>query len=150
MRRFKFKLQRVLDHKLHIEEQKKNLLGEVQGKINKEYSAIQQVREKRKGLFSTQGSRQYDARQTAMRSMYFAGMDSFIKGAHSRIAALQPEIEAARKAYIEAYRERKIFENLKEKHRKEFLQQQRQAEERELAETGRMLHQKQKGRVNNA
>ena len=140
----------MLDHKRHIEEEKKNILGEVQGRINKEWAAIQSVKDKRKTLYSGDAKRQYTPAETAMRSMYFSGMDSFVRGAKSRIEAMQPELEAARKAYIEAYKQRRIFEKLKEKHKKEFEEKQRHAEMRTLDETGRTIFQQQRRRDSNA
>lgn len=133
---FEFDLQRVLEMRQRVEDQKKSKLAEVQGRINRQLTRIEKMQHSRRQLLSDKKrtGEVLSLTETALRAEMFRSIDRSIDGSHSRISAMQGELAAARREYIAARQQRMAIEKLKEKHRREWERQQRLMEARQLDE----------------
>lgn len=136
MRRFRFSLQKLLDFRRRQEDEKKADLARVQGRINRQQGLINDLKDRRKRMAGPRPDAPavLSARETALRSMLFIGIDGRITSARKKVEGLQPELQQATGAYMEARRNRRVIERLREKKEAEFKQEERRRENRQLSE----------------
>ncbi|HPH02634.1 MAG TPA: flagellar export protein FliJ [Spirochaetota bacterium] len=139
---FKFKLQKVLEQRIRIEDEKKNELARVQGMINRETVRIDDLKNWRTRL-KQDGPRVLDISGTMQLVQMMQGSCDRADAARKRIAGLQPALEKARHAYIKARQERMAIEKIREKQKTEFEKKLRLAEVQELSEMAEQQYMRQ-------
>ena len=117
---FRFKNQRLLDHLGRIEDEKKNELSKVIGKINKERAFIERARARRKALLSAPEIQGVPGDQTGLRCMLFGSFEKTSSTARRKIDGMQGELQKARQEFIKARQKRQALEKLKEKKHAEW------------------------------
>lgn len=130
---FQFKNQRLLDHLARIEDEKKNALAKVMGRINKEQAFIEKARSRRKALLATPSIQGISGDQTGLRCMLFGSFEKTSTTARRMIEGMQGELAQARQEYLKARQKRQALEKLKEKKHKEW-QAEVAYQERKLAD----------------
>lgn len=131
MRRFAFSLQKVLEHRQRLEEQAFRAFSETQRRVYQEREQLAHLMTLRTQCLrqSFRGHRlavqMLDVEQT-----YLSVLEQRLEAQRQRVAQAEALLDERRRALIEAQRERKVLERLREKHyeqwRQEFLRMEQQ------------------------
>ena len=132
MRRFGFRFQRVLDLKKSVEEARKIALGEVIAVLNREQELLARMRQTRQ-QYQQAGSNLPKARLhpplLGLNVSYLLRLEREIGEQLEHIRRVEAMVEDRRRKLVEATRERRVFEILKEKawdmHQRETKRQER-------------------------
>ena len=124
MNKFEFKLQRLLDIREAKETEIKNELSAVISKQNAERARQDQLhgrmRELNARLRAEWIDGKIDSRSVVLHARFEEQALRAIEAADQKIAALQPEVNVIRGRLVEASKEKKIVEKLKERKQKEY------------------------------
>lgn len=132
---FKFKLASVLSLKEKIEDSKKRelgaatlhkerLLSEKLELIEKREEAVQAVKKHNSKTVDVQSLREFNT--------YNAYMEQAIELKNKEVQEAQKKVEEKREALLEAVKERKILDNLKEIQNEVFMEEEKRGEQRIL------------------
>ncbi len=133
MGKFQFTLQKVLEQRLRVEDEKKNELARVQGMINREHVRIEDLSHWRTRV-KQGGPRALDMAGTMQLVLMMQGSCDRAAAARKRIDGLKPALERARAAYVQARQERMAIEKIRDKQKAEFEKKERLAEVQQLSE----------------
>jgi len=123
MAKFSFPLQRVLDVRKHLENQKAQELSIVRNKMHYEQQQLNEMKEKKLGQMVTREKGTVNMSEVFSRMAYVGQINKQISEQQKKMNSTQREIEKKRAVLNEAVKERKAVEILKEKHRLEFKKQ---------------------------
>ena len=132
MSKFKFKFQRILDYKESIEDINRS-------KYNKELNLLNDEKAKLEALVKSKESlnnqRSISVKSTTINdlklyNMYLENITDKIDRQNTEVLAREKDVKHAKIKLIEAVREKKTFEKLKEKHYDEFLYNEKKEEEK--------------------
>lgn len=124
MRRFEFSLQKVLDYRQRREEQAIRAFMEAQAQLLHEQAVLHKLIVEREGCLRRSRRQQrltvelLDVEQT-----YLSALEERIETQRERVAEAEKVAEEKREALIEAQRERKALERLREKHYEQWRQE---------------------------
>ncbi|MDA3900599.1 MAG: flagellar export protein FliJ [Spirochaetes bacterium] len=149
MKKFKFRLQKLLDIKMAFEKQIQHELAREIGKQNLLRDKQQLLRERVEGQQHAfhESMRGTGGNFNDLKSFhrYSEYADMVIASSEAEIEAMQPKINEIRSRLIEASKERKSIEKLKEKKHDEWKYAVNRAEEKELEEINmRIFHDQQR------
>lgn len=123
MARFRFRLQTLLDHRLRKEDELKRGLGEIQRAIMREQQALEQLE---RGLREAAARHAQFAAETVdvEKEQLFRNFYSYlclrIEDKQETICELNEKLDAQRDCAVEAMRERKTVESLRDRKFEEF------------------------------
>ena len=124
MKKFKFKLQRLLDLREAREKEVKNELAKILGLQNLEREKQMKLKagiEENKELFHDKfAKKKYDVNELLMFEKYVDVSLRAIDAAQNRIDELEPEAQKIREKLVEVSRDRKVVEKLKERQKNEY------------------------------
>ena len=121
MTKFNFKLERVLNYKQTMENYKKNQFGLVQQKLNKEETILNEFNEYKKMIVNEKsGVDEIKAGFLDMYNTYINDLNHKIKKQQERVNQTKVELEKAKDEMIDAVKEKKMFEKLKENEFEKF------------------------------
>lgn len=137
MKKFTFTLQALLHLKEALEKQERNSLAAATRRLN----ALVQERDDMLARRET-ASRDYSARlsggmmasETQRYTSYFRMMKEALELQDRKIRDAQAEIEACRQRLVEAMREIRMYENLREKQYQQYLQEMQIEEEKAIGD----------------
>ncbi|NLI15368.1 MAG: flagellar export protein FliJ [candidate division Zixibacteria bacterium] len=139
MKKLKFRLERIRKYKEQIEDDRKRYLAVTQNKLNEEktrLSAIIETRDRYMAVFGVRSTGKINMRELILSKRHLDKLSADIVMQTKAVKLAEQEVNKAQKALIEAVKERKKYEKLKEKqlenHRKENLL----SENKELDEYG--------------
>ena len=132
--KFNFKLQKVLSYKKTVENQKKNQYGIIQQKLNREEDKLDNFNRHKNHL---ENEKQLSAVKTkvgnlVMYNAYINDIMASIKVQENIVAKTKDELEEAKEEMVEALRDKKTFERLKENQYREYLYQLEKQEEKQI------------------
>lgn len=137
MKKFAFKLQGVLEHRLAIEEEKKRAFAEVlalveakQRQLDGIYGLLAAEREQLAG--KTIG--ELDVEKLLAHRRYVGSLELRLGQLHGELHKRQQLLEIRRKALVEASRDRKALEKLKERQLEQWVVETRRLEQKALDE----------------
>ncbi len=131
MATFNFKLERILNYKQTVETSKKNKFGIVQRKLHEEEAILDNFNEyKRNVLSEKNNTREFKAGYLAMYNAYINDLNNKIKKQQQKVKETEVELEKAKAEMIEAIKEKKIFEKLKENEYERFTYELKKQEEK--------------------
>lgn len=122
MTKFNFKLEKVLNYKETVENLKKNRFGSVQQKLNKEESLLDDFN-KYKVLISDEKKSTINsikAGDLVMYNTYINDLNTKIAKQQEVVLETKKELEKVKEEMIDAVKEKKIFEKLKENKFEEY------------------------------
>ncbi|WP_321991937.1 flagellar export protein FliJ [Marispirochaeta aestuarii] len=128
MRRFHFKLQKLLELKEYREREWEQKLGELTGRMEAIRQRIAECGRNRRQAFISGASAGNDFVARVAAENYIRRMEHTSSQLHQDLGRLGKEREKIQVGYIEASRERKVFEKLKEKKAAEFYREERKNE----------------------
>ncbi len=124
MKKFSFRLQSVMNVKIALEKQKRNALEKAMGFLALCQKALDALREEHENLsakFEEEVRGGTNVQRMTAYSEYFDDLRKRADIERMRVLRAQKEVDRARAALVEAMREVKSFEKLKEKQYAEYL-----------------------------
>lgn len=149
-RRFQFRLQTVLEYKQKREEEEQRELGRLLEILGREQSRLeglkhlQQARQEELAEKSAAG--RLDVGELQRYHEYEKRIEKEIAAQAIRVQQAEMDVEEQRQRLLEAAKEKKIYEKLKEKHHDVYIAE-TEAEERKLLDdlaTSKFVHDKEK------
>ncbi|NLN39994.1 MAG: flagellar export protein FliJ [Smithella sp.] len=144
---FKFKLQSVLDYRLNIEEKILNEFSELKRKLDEQKALLE-------ALVSERESRVADLRNmrsATIKADDIASILAYVEHLHERekqqeevIRQTGEAVEEKRKYLVEAVKNRKVMENLKDRHEQDYIKdfnetEQKNSDEMSVLKFGRRV-----------
>lgn len=130
---FKFKLQSVLEYRLNIEEKILNEFSELKRQLEAQKAILIALISEREGLISDLREMQH----TTMKADDIADILGYIERLREKekeqknlIHQAKEKAEQKRKELVEAVKNRKVMENLRDKHAEEYLKNLNEAEQK--------------------
>jgi flagellar FliJ protein len=120
LRRFAFKLEKVLVLKLNRERETEVELGRTIGVLSALENRIQKVAEEKVQALGNRFDKTHDADDIRSYDNYILRLDKTRDALLEASAKAELEVEKARDVYIEASRDRKIIDKLKERREREY------------------------------
>ncbi len=139
MAAFSFRLQKVLNYKQQVEDQKKQELFHLLKIFYEEEKVLHRLNElllQTLSEFETKQEGDLDIQELLFYSAYIARVNREIEAQREKLVKLAHKIEKKRGEVIEASKERKILEQLREKKYKEFQRTEGRREQKFLDEIG--------------
>ncbi len=128
MRKFHFKLQKLLELKEYREREWEIKLGEITSRMEEIRQKIDACRSQRQKGFSLRAEAGSDLSQCAAAENYIRRMEQLDSSYSRDLQELTAERESIQAGYLEASRERKVFDKLREKRQLEFYKEQKKAD----------------------
>jgi flagellar FliJ protein len=128
MKRFNFTLQKVLQMRKHIEEEKKADLGRAVSALNILESRIETAAQKKQQAASQRFSSAGGMESVHVWDNFIVRLDQEVDRLTVEAARAELEVEEKRAVYLEASRDLKIIEKLKEQRQKEYRKEMLAAE----------------------
>lgn len=147
MKKFEFKLQRLLDLREMREEQVKNELAKLVSIQNRErikqQEFNQRIQENYAQLSRKMREGKFSYREAMMCERFVDVARRAIQKSQDAIEQMEPEVQKVRERLIEASRERKVVEKLKERKWEEYLYEYNREMAKEIDDMNQQLHQRQ-------
>jgi len=135
MRRFVFSLQKVLEYRQRLEEQAIRAFAEAQAQLMHEQAVLHKLLIEREECLRRSHRRQHlSVELLAVEQTYLSALEERIEQQRQRVAEAEKVLEEKRQALIEAQRERKTLERLREKQYEEWRQEWLRTEQKALDE----------------
>lgn len=137
MRRFDFRLERILSLRRHSEDQAEQKLARVSGEYVRLEAELGRLAEERDATFRLgDTSVRADVNYRIAQGAYISYLETRSVEVEAQRAEKAGELEDARAEYREAMKHRKVLDNLKSRRSDEYYREQRRAEGRELDDIG--------------
>jgi flagellar FliJ protein len=137
MRRFDFRLERILSLRKHTEDQAEQKLARVSGEYAQLQGELGRLTQEREATFRLgDPESRADINYRIAQSAYINYLETRSRDVESRRAEKAGELGAAQSEYREALKQRKVLDNLKSRRSDEYYREQRRAEGRELDDIG--------------
>jgi flagellar FliJ protein len=120
MKRFQFKLDKVLELRHYSEQEAKIALGNAIGELNRIENEIKTIAAKRLDASSLRFQSGSSADEIRYADLYILRLDRTADKLMEDAAKAELKVSEARDVYLEASKEKKIIEKLKEKKEKEY------------------------------
>jgi len=128
VRRFRFKLQKLLNLKHYKEREWELKLGEITGRMQELKGKIEACGLSRKRGFEERAASFRDFAAMTAADHYVRRMEQEAAAHRTELARLAEERAAIQARYLEASKERKVFEKLKERQQEAFYREERALE----------------------
>jgi flagellar FliJ protein len=137
MRRFNFRLERILSLRQHSEDQAEQKLARVSGEYAQLEGELGRLSQEREATFRLgDPASRADINYRIAQSAYISYLETRSVEVESQRAAKAEELDEAQAEYREALKQRKVLDNLKSRRSEEYYKEQRRAEGRELDDIG--------------
>lgn len=120
---FKFKLQSVLEYRLNVEEKILNEFSDLKRDLEEKKAVLNALIDERKGLMD----QLRDMQSVAMRADDIASLIAYVEKIRKKeteqkniLHQAKEQLEKKRQELMEAVKNRKVMENLKDKHAEEY------------------------------
>ena len=143
MKRFLYRFQRILEVKEGVENSCRAELAEVLSVINKEKTKLEFFnRVKQKHISSDRGvkSLQFNVELLRTGANYSLMLQRKIEEQKQQVGQIEAVLEDKRKNLLEAEKERRIYEKLKDRDQKLYLREQKREERKQLDQVGERIH----------
>lgn len=131
MKKFQFSLQRVLEYRMTLEDQAKARFANVQRMINQTEQEIVELGHEKRDMMDV---REFNLGRLQVQRRYLAELDNEIMAAQSRLRDLHSEHQQALNEYVEAQKERKVLEKLRDKQKEDYQLEANHEEQKQLDE----------------
>ena len=127
-KKFKFRLESVLKYRKIIEDERKREFAEANKAVEEQRGKIRQLEDERHEMVDVirgmrSGKTKEDVHLSSMvdAMLVVGGIDMGIQSANNEIRRLSKEVEGKRLAFVEAQRDKKAIEILKDKRKEVYL-----------------------------
>jgi flagellar FliJ protein len=132
MRAFRFNLQKALELRSHREREKEIALGRALGILHEIERSLAELGEKRLRAASERFSRTHGVEEILIFDLYIRRLDENQERLLREAAMAELKVTEAREEYLEAARDRKVLDKLKERRLAEYREARRHEETRNL------------------
>ena len=133
MRRFSFRLQRVLDIREQFRDELRQELVRKNHERDEELQVLARLEQESLKIKIEEGGT-YSASELVMFGAYSVRLKQLMEQQQQRVAAAIKQVEEVKERYIEASKEAKALEMLRQKRREEYTEQQLKEDGRQLDE----------------
>lgn len=144
MKKFQFKLQKLLDLRFVREREVEMRLAKVIAAQNvhvqKKNDMLQKIEAQRLYLTGKMQSGKFSYMEAMQAERYIDYAEKVVAFSKQMIAEMEPAVNKVRAELIEAQKQRKIVEKLKEKSYEEYLYEYQQAEAKEMDDANQKLY----------
>ena len=143
MKRFRFRFQRVLELKESVEESRKIALGEAVEVLNREQLQLDRLQQTRQlYLEASRGApaARLDSPLLGLNASYLQRLQREIEEQKGHIGQVEAIVAERRERLLEATKERRVYEILKEKALEAHRKEQQRQERIQLDEVGEQLY----------
>lgn len=133
MAAYKFKLQKLLDYRLSMEEEKKNKLGEASRRLEEEKARLRELKNRQNEMnrtFREKTSQGMPVNELKLLANYIDYYKRGIKAQKTKVKMAEDYVDVCREELIKASQEKKMIEKLKEIDYGEFLYEEQKKEEK--------------------
>ena len=149
MKKFKYRLEALLKFRQHIEREKQRSLAEAQNQVHQQQGVIGRIEH---GAEATLGRKRrhqtasFSSAELQVYGRYLYRLKREAVMAQELLAGLEKNRDEKRQDLMEAARERKIYEKLKERHRDRYRREAIRAATKETDEVGINSYRQKKSR----
>jgi len=139
MKRFTFKLDRVLNYRVALEEEKKRHLADAQRAVVTQEEHIRIIESEIGRQMSELRARSLasvDVGDLVVRRRYVSYLRSALSSAYEALELLKGQLEARREELVAASKDRKVLERVRERRFGEYLYEQDREEQKFIDEIG--------------
>jgi len=129
---FNFKLEKVLNYKETVENEKKTKFAQIKQRLHKEELLLDDYYKQKKSIIEEKNSfnENIKAGELYLYNLYINTINKKIERQKSIILKTKEELNKAKDEMLNAVKEKKIFEKLKENKYEEFISEQKKEEEK--------------------
>ena len=134
---FKFKLQSVLDYRLNIEEKILNEFSELKRELDRQKAMLEELKSERENMVAglrNMQSQTIKAHDISSILVYVERLRESEKQQNQVILQTIEAVDQKRKDLVEAVKNRKIMENLKDKQKEEYIKDVNDTEQKDSDE----------------
>ena len=134
---FKFKLQSVLDYRLNIEEKILNEFSELKRELDRQKAMLEELKSERESMVAGLRNMQSQTIKAHYISSIVVYVDRLRESEKQQKQVIQQIMEAVdkkRQELVEAVKNRKIMENLKDKQKEEYIKDVNDTEQKDSDE----------------
>jgi len=134
---FKFKLQSVLDYRLNIEEKILNEFSELKRELDRQKAMLEELKSERESMVAglrNMQSQTIKAHDISSILVYVDRLRESEKQQKQVIQQIMEAVDQKRKDLVEAVKNRKIMENLKDKQKEEYIKDVNDTEQKDSDE----------------
>ena len=134
---FKFKLQSVLDYRLNIEEKILNEFSELKRELDRQKAMLEELKSERESMVAGLRNMQSQTIKAHYISSILVYVDRLRESEKQQKQVIQQIMEAVdkkRQELVEAVKNRKIMENLKDKQKEEYIKDVNDTEQKDSDE----------------
>ena len=143
MRQFAYRFQRVLEIKERMEDARKAALGEVVSVLNREEETLRDLQDTRSRCLQAgrfQPEAPVEAHLLDLQAAYLQRLKRECGEKQEQIRQVESVVEEKRKDLMEATKERRVFEILREQREETYKREQKRQERRLLDDVGTQLY----------
>ncbi len=143
MRQFAYRFQRVLEIKGRMEDARKAALGEVVSVLNREEETLRDLQDTRRRCLQAgrfQPAAPVNANLLDVQASYLQRLKRECGEKQEQIRQVESVVEEKRKDLMEATKERRVFEILREQREETYKREQKRQERRLLDDVGTQLY----------
>lgn len=138
MKKFQFRLQRVMEMKEEVEKQRMVDLAEVKKRVTRELEALEKLREEdqncRAHIKERGSQKRINPATMDMIYRYLKKLEADIDTQQGKVSDVKDEMEKKRQVLLDAAKERKILEKLKDRKKSDYLSDLSKKEQKTLDE----------------
>lgn len=128
---FKFRLQKILEHRETLENIKKGEFGKIQTELNRQRQVLEEIKIKRTEILNEKASKTHTTvYELQMYNSFIIDLDRQMVRQIEKIEQVKKEVDKAREELIDATKDKKIIEKLKLRDYQEFLYEEKKEEEK--------------------
>ena len=134
---FKFKLQSVLDYRLNIEEKILNEFSELKRELDRQKAMLEELKSERESMVAglrNMQSQTIKAHDISSILVYVDRLRESEKQQKQVIQQIMEAVDKKRQELVEAVKNRKIMENLKDKQKEEYIKDVNDTEQKDSDE----------------
>lgn len=128
---FKFRLQKILEHRETLENIKKGEFGKIQTELNRQRQVLEEIKIKRTEILNEKASKTHTTvYELQIYNSFIIDLDRQMVRQIEKIEQVKKEVDKAREELIDATKDKKIIEKLKLRDYQEFLYEEKKEEEK--------------------
>ncbi|KPU44691.1 flagellar biosynthesis chaperone [Oxobacter pfennigii] len=128
---FVFRLQKVLEHRMRLEDEKKQAFVKSRQEYLKELDVLNTLKDKLDECLSCGWKNSMNIFSYISKQNYIVFMEDNIEDQEKRLSVLETIMERKKTEFNESQKNRKVLEKLKEKAYKEYMQEQDRVEQQQ-------------------
>ena len=147
MRKFRFRLQKVMELRQHREKEKQRDLAQAKNKLRQEgerLEALNHTKDECQTKVKKKKKDKLNLKELSLYQIYLANLHHQIKGQRTEVGKSEKEVENKRGEFLEKSKEKKILENLRKSKLLNYKEEINRIEQKETDELARDIFLREK------